>query len=87
MPELVRDCELSGGDTTTSYGAVSSTGFWSKHRDDVSYNQLQKVVVEFDVVLLFQMCLIGFNCLIVYLCVDLNDFMILWLFRMCVCVF
>ncbi|XP_076917598.1 uncharacterized protein LOC143577727 [Bidens hawaiensis] len=40
MPELAHDC---GGDTTTSYGPVSSsTGFWSKHRDDVSYNQLQK---------------------------------------------
>ncbi|KAL4560724.1 hypothetical protein LXL04_032878 [Taraxacum kok-saghyz] len=42
MPELAHDCQFSGGDTTTSYGSVSSTGFWSKHRDDVSYNQLQK---------------------------------------------
>ncbi|KVH88916.1 hypothetical protein Ccrd_024737 [Cynara cardunculus var. scolymus] len=42
MPELAHDCQFSGGDTTTSYGPVSSTGFWSKHRDDVSYNQLQK---------------------------------------------
>ncbi|KAI3743310.1 hypothetical protein L1987_61017 [Smallanthus sonchifolius] len=42
MPELAHDCQFSGGDTTTSYGAVSSTGFWSKHRDDVCYNQLQK---------------------------------------------
>ncbi|KAI3511956.1 hypothetical protein L1887_19117 [Cichorium endivia] len=42
MPELAHDCQYSGGDTTTSYGSVSSTGFWSKHRDDVSYNQLQK---------------------------------------------
>ncbi|CAH1441777.1 unnamed protein product [Lactuca virosa] len=42
MPDLAHDCQFSGGDTTTSYGSVSSTGFWSKHRDDVSYNQLQK---------------------------------------------
>ncbi|XP_024980436.1 uncharacterized protein LOC112517284 [Cynara cardunculus var. scolymus] len=47
MPELAHDCQFSGGDTTTSYslssnGSVSSSGFWSKHRDDVSCNQLQK---------------------------------------------
>ncbi|KAF5783710.1 hypothetical protein HanXRQr2_Chr11g0511031 [Helianthus annuus] len=36
MPELAVDCR------TTSYGAVSSSGFWSKHCGDVSYNQLQK---------------------------------------------
>ncbi|KAI3723263.1 hypothetical protein L2E82_34727 [Cichorium intybus] len=47
MPELAYDCQFSGGDTTTSYsvssnGSVSSSGFWSKHSDDVSCNQLQK---------------------------------------------
>ncbi|KAL7613539.1 hypothetical protein Lser_V15G06482 [Lactuca serriola] len=49
MPELACDCQFSGGDgdTTTSYslssnGSVSSSGFWSKHRNDVSCNQLQK---------------------------------------------
>ncbi|KAI3826345.1 hypothetical protein L1987_00392 [Smallanthus sonchifolius] len=42
MVELAHDCQFSGGDTTTSYGSVSSTGFWTKHQDDVSYNQLQK---------------------------------------------
>lgn len=42
MPQLSRDCQINGGDTTTSYGSVSSTAFWSKHRDDISYNQLQK---------------------------------------------
>ncbi|KAK9062414.1 hypothetical protein SSX86_019600 [Deinandra increscens subsp. villosa] len=47
MPELAYDCQFSGGDTTTSYssssnGSVSLSGFWSKHRDDVSSNQLQK---------------------------------------------
>ncbi|KAJ0703276.1 hypothetical protein HanPI659440_Chr14g0549201 [Helianthus annuus] len=42
MPELASDCRFSDGDTTTSYGSVSLSGFWSKHRDDVSCNQLQK---------------------------------------------
>ncbi|KAI3683646.1 hypothetical protein L1987_84157 [Smallanthus sonchifolius] len=42
MVELAHDCQFSGGDTTASYGSVSSTGFWTKHQDDVSYNQLQK---------------------------------------------
>ncbi|XP_071690450.1 uncharacterized protein [Rutidosis leptorrhynchoides] len=42
MPELTYGCQINGGDTTTSYGSVSSTAFWSKHRDDISYNQLQK---------------------------------------------
>ncbi|KAI3798351.1 hypothetical protein L1987_33622 [Smallanthus sonchifolius] len=47
MPELAYDCRFSGGDTTTSYsssenGSVSLSGFWSKHRDGVSCNQLQK---------------------------------------------
>ncbi|KAD7478219.1 hypothetical protein R6Q59_007668 [Mikania micrantha] len=47
MPELTYDCRFSGGDTTTSYsslsnGSASLSGFWSKHRDDVSCNQLQK---------------------------------------------
>ncbi|KAJ0441351.1 hypothetical protein HanIR_Chr16g0796731 [Helianthus annuus] len=37
MPELAVDCR------TTSYGAVSLSGFWSKHCGDVSYNQLHKV--------------------------------------------
>ena len=27
--------------------AIMANGFWSKHRDDVSYNQLQKVL-QFD---------------------------------------
>ncbi|KAK9068562.1 hypothetical protein SSX86_012677 [Deinandra increscens subsp. villosa] len=43
MPELAHDCQFTGGDTTTSYGSVSSTGFWSKHRDDVSYNQADQL--------------------------------------------
>ncbi|KAI7729233.1 hypothetical protein M8C21_004720 [Ambrosia artemisiifolia] len=38
MLELENDCRT----TTTSYGSVSSSGVWSKHQDDVSYNQLQK---------------------------------------------
>ncbi|KAL4578264.1 hypothetical protein LXL04_014384 [Taraxacum kok-saghyz] len=47
MPELAYDSQSTGGDTTTSYslssdGSVSSSGFWSKRRDDVSCNQLQK---------------------------------------------
>ncbi|KAJ0709191.1 hypothetical protein HanLR1_Chr09g0337521 [Helianthus annuus] len=37
MPELAVDCR------TTSYGAVSLSGFWSKHCGDVSYSQLHKV--------------------------------------------
>ncbi|KAK1410957.1 hypothetical protein QVD17_37500 [Tagetes erecta] len=42
MPELAYDYRFSGGDTTTSYGSVSLSGFWSNHCDDVSCNQLQK---------------------------------------------
>ncbi|KAI7729229.1 hypothetical protein M8C21_015711 [Ambrosia artemisiifolia] len=38
MLELENDYQT----TTTSYGSVSSSGVWSKHQDDVSYNQLQK---------------------------------------------
>lgn len=30
--------------------SISSNGFWSKHREDISYNQLQKVVIEFELV-------------------------------------
>ncbi|KAK9058683.1 hypothetical protein SSX86_023525 [Deinandra increscens subsp. villosa] len=42
MVESAHDCQFSGGDTTISCESVSSTGVWANHRDDVSYNQLQK---------------------------------------------
>lgn len=49
MPELRNDDD--GDDVTTSYGSVSvksNVAFWSKRRDDVTFNQLQKVVCYFD---------------------------------------
>ncbi|KAA8518317.1 hypothetical protein F0562_015800 [Nyssa sinensis] len=51
MPGLAQrnDNQFSNGMTTSSLyslscsnGSVSANGFWSKHRDDVSHNQLQK---------------------------------------------
>ncbi|KAL6997519.1 hypothetical protein U1Q18_007644 [Sarracenia purpurea var. burkii] len=49
MPGLSQRNEHQFGNATSSLyslpcsnGSVSTTGFWSKHRNDVSYNQLQK---------------------------------------------
>lgn len=45
------NCDDDGDDVTTSYGSVSvksNVAFWSKRRDEVTFNQLQKVVCQFD---------------------------------------
>lgn len=36
-----------------SNGSVSANGFWSKHRGDVSYNLLQKVLLDWIDVYMF----------------------------------
>lgn len=46
MPGIAhRNDQFSNG-STASY-TLSANGFWSKHADDVSYNQLQKVLDSF----------------------------------------
>lgn len=46
MPGIAQrnDHQYANGAAVLFNGSVSTTGFWSKHCDDVSYNQLQKVV-------------------------------------------
>ncbi|XP_059668534.1 uncharacterized protein LOC132313667 [Cornus florida] len=55
MPGLAKrnDHQFNNATTTSSFyslscsnGSVSANGFWSKHRHDVSYNQLQKFWTE-----------------------------------------
>lgn len=45
MPGLAqRNDQFSNGSSQMYSLSSSANGFWSKHRDDVSYNQLQKVL-------------------------------------------
>ncbi|KAL5545434.1 hypothetical protein UlMin_005121 [Ulmus minor] len=42
MPGLAQRNELFSNGSSPMYSLSSANGFWSKHRDDVGYNQLQK---------------------------------------------
>lgn len=50
MPGFAQRIDQFSNDAASLYsfactsGAVSANGFWSKHRGDISYNQLQKVL-------------------------------------------
>ena len=43
MPGLAQRNDQFSNGSSAAY-SLSSNGFWSKNRDDVSYNQLQKVM-------------------------------------------
>ncbi|EEF32024.1 conserved hypothetical protein [Ricinus communis] len=45
MPGIAQRNEQLRNATSNGVYSVSTNGFWSKHRDDVSYNQLQKIVM------------------------------------------
>ena len=45
MPGLAqRNEQFSNATSSGGSYSISANGFWSKHRDDVSFNQLQKVL-------------------------------------------
>jgi hypothetical protein len=46
MPGIAHRNDQFCNGSTASY-TLSANGFWSKHADDVSYNQLQKVLDSF----------------------------------------
>ena len=46
MPGLTQKNDHLNGGSSAIY-SLSAHGFWSQHRDDVSYNQLQKVFISF----------------------------------------
>ena len=46
MPGLTQKNDHLNGGSSAVY-SLSANGFWSQHRDDVSYVQLQKVFISF----------------------------------------